>query len=135
MRKVLECIEENFLRQIIDSLTRKDAILSLSTTSLRELIGNVKTGGTLGCSDHALVEFTVLRNMGRAKRKVRTLNFRKVKFQLFKELVNRTPGKLPSERREQNRAGRSLRTLSTGRKSSQSPGIRNQERKGRDQQV
>ncbi|KFZ68978.1 hypothetical protein N338_01487, partial [Podiceps cristatus] len=31
------------------------------------------------------------RDMGQAKSKVRTLNFRKAIFQLFKELVNRTP--------------------------------------------
>ncbi|KGL92594.1 hypothetical protein N301_15996, partial [Charadrius vociferus] len=31
------------------------------------------------------------RDMGQAKSKVRTLNFRKANFQLFKELVNRTP--------------------------------------------
>ncbi|KFQ65391.1 hypothetical protein N335_01657, partial [Phaethon lepturus] len=31
------------------------------------------------------------RDMGQAKSKVRTLNFRKAKFQLFRELVNRTP--------------------------------------------
>jgi len=37
------------------------------------------------------VEFTVLRDVGQAKNKVRTLNFRKANFQLFKELVNRTP--------------------------------------------
>jgi len=37
------------------------------------------------------VEFIVLRNMGKVRSTVRTLKFRKVKFQLFKELVNRTP--------------------------------------------
>ena len=37
------------------------------------------------------MEFAVLRDMGQAKSKVRTLNFRKANFQLFKELVNRTP--------------------------------------------
>ena len=60
-------------------------------TNTSELIGDVKIGGSLGCSDHALVEFAVLRDMGQAKSKVRTLNFRKANFQLFKELVNRTP--------------------------------------------
>ena len=54
-------------------------------------VSDVKTGGSLGCSDHALVEFTVLRDMGQAKSKVRTLNFRKANLQLFKELVSRTP--------------------------------------------
>jgi len=37
------------------------------------------------------VEFAVLRDMGQVKSKVRTLNFRKANFQLFKELVTRTP--------------------------------------------
>ena len=60
-------------------------------TNASELIGNIKIAGRLGCSDHALVEFTVLRDMGQAKSKVRTLNFRQEDFQLFKELVKRTP--------------------------------------------
>lgn len=45
-------------------------------------------GSSLGCSDHAL-EFTVLRHMGQAKSKVRTLHFRRANFQLFKKV--RTP--------------------------------------------
>jgi len=60
-------------------------------TSASELIRDTKTGGSLGCSDHALVEFTVLSDMGRARNIVRTPNFRKANFQLFKVLVNRTP--------------------------------------------
>ena len=50
-----------------------------------------KTGGSLGYSDHTPVEFTLLRNMGQGKSKVRTMNFRETNFQLFEELVNRTP--------------------------------------------
>jgi len=38
-------------------------------TNASELIGGIKTGGSLGCSDHALVEFTVLRDMGKARSK------------------------------------------------------------------
>ncbi|KAK4811070.1 hypothetical protein QYF61_016356 [Mycteria americana] len=60
-------------------------------TNASELIRGIKIGGSLGCSDHALVEFAVLRDMGQAKSKVRTLNFRKANFQPFKELVNGTP--------------------------------------------
>ncbi|KAK4825160.1 hypothetical protein QYF61_024549 [Mycteria americana] len=60
-------------------------------TNASELISDSKIGGSLGCSVHALVEFTVLRDMGQARSIVRTLNFQKAKFQLFKELVSRTP--------------------------------------------
>ena len=62
----------------------------------------------------ALVEFTLLRDMGKVRTVVRTLNFRKAKFQLFKESVSRTPWKQSSGTGGQNRAGRSLRMLSTG---------------------
>jgi len=57
-------------------------------TNASELTGDVKTGGSLGCSDHTLVEFVVLRHMRQVKSKVRTQNFRKEKSQLIKELVN-----------------------------------------------
>lgn len=51
----------------------------------------------MGLQRHiALVERAVLRDLGQAKSKVRALNFRKANCQLFKELVNVTPGKLPS---------------------------------------
>jgi len=49
-------------------------------TSASEVISGVKIGGSLGCSDHTLVEFTVLRDMGKARCVVKTLNFRKANF-------------------------------------------------------
>ena len=75
----------------MDRPTSGDVILDLLVTNTSELIGDTKIGGSLGCSDHALAEYTVLRHMGQAKSKVRTLNFRKANFQLFKESVSRTP--------------------------------------------
>jgi len=89
--RLLECIEDNFLSQVISTPTRGDAILHLVVTNASELVGDVKIGGSLGCSDHALVKLTLLREMGITKSIVRTLNFRKANFQLFKEVVRRTP--------------------------------------------
>jgi len=60
-------------------------------TNVSELISDVKIRGSLGCSVHALVEFTVLRDMEDARSIVRTLYFRNANFQLFKELVSWTP--------------------------------------------
>jgi len=60
-RRLSECMEHNFLSQVIDSPTRGDAIVDLLVINTRVLIGDVKIGGSLGCSGHALVEFTVLR--------------------------------------------------------------------------
>ncbi|PKU36949.1 tbc1 domain family member 4-like [Limosa lapponica baueri] len=62
-RRVLECIEDNFLSQVVDSPTRRDAILDLWVTNASELIDDIKIGGRLGCSDQALVEFAVPRDV------------------------------------------------------------------------
>jgi len=51
----------------------------------------VKTGGSVGCSNHTLAEFLISRSVGLTKSRVRTLNFRRVNFQLFKELLNGIP--------------------------------------------
>jgi len=60
-------------------------------TNASELISGINRRGSLGCSDHTLVEFTVLRDTGKVRSVVRTLNFRKADFQIVKELVSRTP--------------------------------------------
>lgn len=80
---------------------------------LSDLIGDVTSGSSLGCSDHALVEFTVLRHMGQAKSKARTQHFRRANFSSSRRSVGR-PGKLPSRTREQNRADKSLRISPKG---------------------
>lgn len=61
-------------------------LLDLVLTNADELIKEDKIGGCLGRSDYTLVELVILRNMGLAKNKIRTMNFRKVNFQLFKEI-------------------------------------------------
>lgn len=42
------------------------------------------------CAVAIMVDFAALRDMGQSKSTVRTLNFGKAKFQLFKELVGST---------------------------------------------
>lgn len=54
---------------------------------MKELIRHAKTGGTLGCSDQVMVEFTTLRSGGQIKSRVRRLNFSRADFHLLKELV------------------------------------------------
>ena len=77
--------------QVIDSPTRGEALLDLLLTNTEELIQGIKIHVSLGCSDHALVEFTILRDTGQVKSRVRTLNFGRARFQLFKELVDGAP--------------------------------------------
>jgi len=76
---------------VIGNPAQGDAILDLMLTNASELISGIKTGGSLGCSDHLLVELTALRDVGMVRSIVRTLNFRKANVQIFKELVSRTP--------------------------------------------
>lgn len=46
--------------------------MDLLVTSVSEVIRDIEIGGSLGCSNHVLVEFEVLRVMGQAKGKFRT---------------------------------------------------------------
>ena len=65
--------------------------VKLMPTSVEEIIKDIKIGGSLGCSDHALLEFVILRKMDLAKCKVRALNLGRVNFRLFKELLDGVP--------------------------------------------
>lgn len=58
-------------------------------TDVEEIASNLYIFNRLGCSNRALVEFVILRNMGLAKSGVRTLKFKGVNFRLFKELLNK----------------------------------------------
>ena len=90
-RTFLESVQDNFLVQVINEPTRGEALLDLVLTNAEESTREVKIGGSLGCSDHALVEFVILKNAGLAKSSVRTLCFRRANFQLLKELLSGIP--------------------------------------------
>ena len=89
-------------------------------------------GGNLGCSDHALVEFTVLRDMGKARTIVRTLRFRKAKVQLFKELVRRTRWEMVLTDRGAEQSWQIFKDTFHRTQELSVPGARSQARKGRD---
>ena len=57
-------------------------------TNAEEIIKGIKTEGSRGCSDWDLVEVEISRNMGLAKSRIRTLNFGRANFRLFKELLD-----------------------------------------------
>ena len=79
-RRLVESIDDNFLVQVMDRPTRGEVLLDLLLTSVEEISKGVNTGGSLGCSDHALVEFVISRDVGLAKSGVRTLNFGRANF-------------------------------------------------------
>ncbi|KAF1487044.1 hypothetical protein FQV17_0000336, partial [Megadyptes antipodes antipodes] len=55
--RFLECVDDNFL--IVLEPMRRGAMLDLVLTNKEGLVGNVKLKGSLGCSDHKLVEFKI----------------------------------------------------------------------------
>lgn len=57
-------------------------ILDLFLTNA-ELIGEVKIGGSLGCSDQVVVEFMVSRDICQAKSIVKTIKLRKATVALL----------------------------------------------------
>ena len=64
-------------------------ILDPLLTSVNELLGDIRIGGCLGCSNHGMVEFKLLKDVRETKSKIRNFNFRIAKFQLFRELVSK----------------------------------------------
>ncbi|XP_051640625.1 uncharacterized protein LOC127469851 [Manacus candei] len=88
-RRFLECIEDNFLLQLVNEPTRDGALLDLLFTNREGLVGDVVVGGRLGHSDHEIIEFSILRDARRAINKTSTLDFQRADFSLFKKLVQR----------------------------------------------
>lgn len=83
--RLLECIEENFLVQVLDKATRDEVLPDLVLTIVEELNKEGKLGGTWGCSDCALFELVILREMAKSKVSRRT------NFRLFRELLDEVP--------------------------------------------
>lgn len=72
-------------------ISKMDIIFQILTKIIIELIGLRRIGGCLGCSDHEMVESTLLRGIRQANSKITKLNFKTPKFQLFRELTSKTP--------------------------------------------
>ncbi|PKU39572.1 dtw domain-containing protein 2 [Limosa lapponica baueri] len=92
-RKFLECVDDNFHLQMIEEPMRKGAMLDLVLTNKEGLVGNVKFKGSLGCSDHEMVEFKILRAARRVCSKLATLHFRRADFELLRDLIGRVAWK------------------------------------------
>ncbi|PKU33628.1 dtw domain-containing protein 2 [Limosa lapponica baueri] len=88
-RKFLEYVDDNFLLQMVEKPTKKGAVLDLILTNNEGLVGNVKLKGSLGCSDHEMVEFKILRAARRVCSKLTTLDFRRADFGLLRDLIGR----------------------------------------------
>ncbi|PKU38649.1 glycerol kinase [Limosa lapponica baueri] len=87
--KFLECANDNFLLQMVEEPTRSRPMLDLVLTNKEGLVGNIKLKGTLGCSDHEMVEFKIPGAARRLHSKLTTLDFRRADFGLLRDLTGR----------------------------------------------
>ncbi|GAB0182133.1 mitochondrial enolase superfamily member 1 [Grus japonensis] len=75
-------------------------MLDLVLTNKERLMRSVKLKGSLGCSNHEMVEFEILRTVRRAHSKLTTLDFSRADFGLFRDLLGRVPWDKALEGRE-----------------------------------
>jgi len=71
--------------------TRRGVKLDLVLTNKEGLLKNVRLRGSLGCSDHEMVDFKILRAVRRVHSKLTALDFRRADFGLFRDLLSRLP--------------------------------------------
>jgi len=90
-RRFLECIADNFLLQVTERPMRNDAVLDLVLINKEGLVWNAKLKGSLGCSDHEMVEFRILRAVRSEQSNLTTLDFMSADFGLFRDLLSRVP--------------------------------------------
>jgi len=86
-RRFLQSIDDNFLMQVLEEPMRRGALLDLVLMDKKGLVENVKVGGSLGSSDHEMVNFRILGGGSRAISRNKILDFRRANFGLFKELT------------------------------------------------
>ncbi|KAJ7413722.1 dtw domain-containing protein 2 [Pitangus sulphuratus] len=92
-RRFLECTDGNFPLQATEKPTMRDVTLDLVLTDKERLVGNVKPKGSLGRSNHEIVEFDTLRGVKRVHSKLTTLGFTRANFGLLRDLLGRAPEK------------------------------------------
>lgn len=73
------------------SLQYYEVLLDLMLTNTEDISKDVKTEGSLDYSNHALVDFVIIKNRSLSKSEVRTLTFKRANFRLFlfKELLDK----------------------------------------------
>ncbi|RMC11936.1 hypothetical protein DUI87_11065 [Hirundo rustica rustica] len=103
-RRFLECMEDNFLSQLVSKPTRGGTVLDLFTNR-DGLVGDVGVGGCLGQSDHKTIEFSILGEARRGINKTYTLAFQRADFGLFKDLFRQFLGKQPLKTKESRKDG------------------------------
>jgi len=90
-RRFLQRTDDKFLMQMMGEPKRRVVLLYLVLMNKEEQVEDVKVGGSLSCSDHEIVSFRILCGGSKEIRRIKTLDFRRANFGLFKELLAEIP--------------------------------------------
>ncbi|RMC06974.1 hypothetical protein DUI87_16426 [Hirundo rustica rustica] len=90
-RKSLECMEDNFLSQLVGEPTRGGTMLDLLFVNRDGLVEDVVVGGRLGQSDHEIIEYSIFGEVRRSTSKTLALDFRRADFGLLRRLIQNVP--------------------------------------------
>ena len=91
--RFLNCVEENFLTQLVNEPTRGGALLDLLFINTEGPVGDVEIRGHIGFSDHEMTEFSVRDEVKRGASKTTTMDFQRADFGLFRRLTETVPCK------------------------------------------
>jgi len=112
-RSFLRSIDDNILMQAVEEPTRKGVLLDLVLTKKEGLVEDMRVGGSLGCSEHEMVKFRILRGGSRVISRITALDFRRANFGLFKDLLGGNLRVRTLEDRGSKRAGCCLCIISS----------------------
>ncbi|XP_073409523.1 uncharacterized protein [Dendrobates tinctorius] len=86
-RKFLSSLADNFIFQKVGEKTRGTATLDLIPINREEMVEEVIVAGTLGGSDHAILELWITRGGRPVKTQTSRLDFRKADFKGFRKRI------------------------------------------------
>jgi len=86
-KRFLQSIDDNFLMQVLEEPTRKGTLLDLVLTNKEGRVEDVKAGGRIDCRDHEMVNFRILHGGSRVISRIKTLDFKRANFGIYKELL------------------------------------------------
>jgi len=120
-RRFLQSIGDNFLTQKVEKPTRRGVLLDLSLTNKEGLVENVKVGGSLGCTDHEMVEFRILHGGSRAVSSITALDSGELALASSRTYLQESLGSGLRKLRGSKRAGHYLGIASSVLRISASP--------------
>lgn len=96
-RRFLECVDDNFLMQVVRELTRQGTplgLLDLYFVNRVRIVGDdVMVGSCCGHSNHNMVEFFILGEARRAVSRTATLDFWRADSVWFRTWLTKSSGR------------------------------------------